>query len=112
MTQTTATMTRGCSYCKGRGMRIYSVVSIYQHLCKGKKRIEIGNCKANRRLRDVKHSQWDKPREIKLSVRGAYSPGFLSTSLMEFGGTALRKRDIRSRVGFIRKVSLPVQFLH
>lgn len=36
ITQTTVTMTRGCSYCKGRGMRIYSVVSIYQHLCKGK----------------------------------------------------------------------------
>lgn len=33
----TVTMTRGCSYCKGRGMRIDSIVSIYQHLCKGQK---------------------------------------------------------------------------
>lgn len=37
MTETTVTMSRGCSYCKCRGMRIDLVVSIYQHLCMGKK---------------------------------------------------------------------------
>lgn len=31
---------------------------------------------------------------------------------MEFGGTALRKRNLRSRLGFICKVSLSVLFFH
>lgn len=40
MTQTRVTMTRGCSYCEDRGIRIDSLVSIYQHLCSGKKRLK------------------------------------------------------------------------